>query len=869
MRIGSWLAAFVVLATSAVVHAEGAPRAASGWVDISQKVLDGLAREGKKVAWPGKTAGVAVDRVTGDVFMVVPDQGIWKSSDRGATFARADRGQIGGRCETGFALNFDPRGKRLACFMLDGASGYTLDGGATWEGMKQNGRGWDACSVDWSAEKPADIFALRHESGGEIFSSSDMGKSWKFLGNGFASAGLLTPKIFVATKEKDKGIFRSTDGGRTWEKVSDRQPGGRDIRIFDGAAYWTSAEGLLVSKDEGRTWAVQGSAVECSYGPYFGKDARQIVVVGKKGFFETRDGGQRWELAAPLPPEFTPTMPGWFSNFGWDPNANIFYASRMGMPTYKYERDSARTQARADDSPRAIPTFQCLGLYWSPPGGSADKRVEVRFRRRGESEWREGLAMRYNPIPGTDEDLADYRGSIVNLAPATTYEVRLSLAGSATEATLTAATWSEEFPIGQTVRVPDDDTPLVIKESGTPEAYRVYDGRGATIGVRHQHDQCVTINASYVILRGLTLRGAGAGEPARAKTIGAIQIEGGHDIVIEDCDISDWGRRNPETGFGRDYEAALYSRSRTLERLIVQRCKMHHPRWTCSPWDEKYRNHTQGPQCITLVDTAGNHVIRYNECYSDLDHMYNDVIGGGSNGSFRGSPGHDSDIYRNLISHCWDDGLEVEGASRNVRVWGNYITQCMMGIGNAAGSIGPLYIWDNVFGRSQRDKDAQGAHFLKMGFADGEQWMTGQMYIFNNTIFQEGQWLARGGLGGDRIVKHVTSRNNILHVRTPRDFSASQNRQNVDNDFDYDLFNGRVPQNQETHGVRGEPRYTPGAGFDTATRTGRFQLAPDSPGTGAGVAIPNFSDGYTGPAPDMGAHQRGAPPMRYGVGAKQ
>ena len=56
--------------------------------------------------------------------------------------------------------------------------------------------------------------------------------------------------------------------------------------------------------------------------------------------------------------------------------------------------------------------------------------------------------------------------------------------------------------------------------------------------------------------------------------------------------------------------------------------------------------------------------------------MYNDVIGGGSNGSFRGSPGPDSDIYGNLVSHCWDDGLEVEGGSRNVRIWDNYITQC-------------------------------------------------------------------------------------------------------------------------------------------------------------------------------------------------
>jgi len=342
MRVGPWLLSALLLMAATAGHCQGlsdpAKAKGRGWVDISEKVIQGLSREGKKIAWPGKTAGVAVDRTTGDVFMIVPDQGIWKSSDRGASFSRVDRGQVGGRCETGFSLNFDPRGKRLACFMLDGPSGYTLDGGATWEGLKGNGRGWDSGSVDWSADKPAHIFALRHESGGEIYISDDMGKSWQLQGKGFASVGILAANLLVATKEKERGIFRSSDAGRNWEKVSDLQPAGRDIRIFNGSAYWTTSEGLLLSKDKGKTWTVQGTAVECSYGPYFGQDERHIVVVGKKGFFETSDGGRQWNLVAPLPPEFSSPLPGWFLNFGWDPNANVFYASRMGMPTYKYQR---------------------------------------------------------------------------------------------------------------------------------------------------------------------------------------------------------------------------------------------------------------------------------------------------------------------------------------------------------------------------------------------------------------------------------------------------------------------------------------------------------------------------------------------------
>lgn len=494
----------------------------------------------------------------------------------------------------------------------------------------------------------------------------------------------------------------------------------------------------------------------------------------------------------------------------------------------------------------------------------------VRYRRQGATAWKEGLPMRHNPIAKTDEDLADYRGSIVHLAPAATYEVQLTLAGTTTTTNLTATTWNEEFPVGETVRVPDRDTPLAITNSGTPKAWRVYDGRGAAIDVRQQHDSCITINASYVIVRGFTLKGAGTTNLAPRRTIGAIRIEGGHDIVIEGCDISGWGRLNPDTGFGFDYDAAIYSRSSGLKRLIVQRCKLHHPRYDGSTWYEpKYPTHTMGPQCITLVNTAGNHVIRYNECGSDLDHMYNDGIGGGSNGSFQGSPGPDSDIYGNVISHCWDDGLEVEGGSRNVRVWDNYITQCMMMIGNAPASIGPLYIWRNVVSHSQSQPNAGGGNFLKMGYATSEDWMTGQMYIFHNTIFRSDEWLPTGGLGGNRIVKHTVSRNNILHVRSPQNWSASDNKQNAGTDFDYDLYNGRVPAGLEAHGIRGEPIYVNGAGFDEEAKSGRFQLTPESPGASAGQAVPNFSDGYTGQAPDIGAHQRGAPPIQYGVRANQ
>ena len=85
---------------------------AAQWTDVSKPLLDRLEKEGAKIAWPGATAGVAVDPMSGDVFMVVPGQGLWRSTDQGLTFARVDGGAISGRCETAFSLQVDPAGRR-------------------------------------------------------------------------------------------------------------------------------------------------------------------------------------------------------------------------------------------------------------------------------------------------------------------------------------------------------------------------------------------------------------------------------------------------------------------------------------------------------------------------------------------------------------------------------------------------------------------------------------------------------------------------------------------------------------------------------------------------------------------------------------
>jgi photosystem II stability/assembly factor-like uncharacterized protein len=319
-------------------------KADAHWVDISSPIVQKLTADGQKLAWPGESAGVAVDPARGDVYLIVAGLGIWKSTDQGKTFARVDGGKVGGRCETSFALNVDSAGQRLACFMLDGKCAWSGDSGRTWNAFTDVGRNWDYAAVDWSADGVKSIFAALHESGGQVMFSGDGGQSWSKL---FKDAefdktgglGIFGDKTLVYT-QKGKGIQRSTDAGQTWTKVADREPIGRVVRIYQDKAYWLASEGLLVSADQGVTWSVQGKPVEASIGPSINpKNDKQIVVAGVKGIFRSDDGGETWQPITPLPAGFE-KLPkaGWFTNVAWDPVHDVYYTSLMGKPTYRLER---------------------------------------------------------------------------------------------------------------------------------------------------------------------------------------------------------------------------------------------------------------------------------------------------------------------------------------------------------------------------------------------------------------------------------------------------------------------------------------------------------------------------------------------------
>src|SRR5205814_6830636 len=89
-------------------------------------------------------------------------------------------------------------------------------------------------------------------------------------------------------------------------------------------------------------------------------------------------------------------------------------------------------------------------------------------------------------------------------------------------------------PVATTVNVPSGSAMLNITAGGSPAGYVVYQGAPGILDAQNGQDYNIYVNASYVVVRGFTLRGA---------RIHGIRIaDNVTNVVIEDNDISGWGR---------------------------------------------------------------------------------------------------------------------------------------------------------------------------------------------------------------------------------------------------------------------------------------------------------------------------------------
>jgi hypothetical protein len=575
----------------------------------------------------------------------------------------------------------------------------------------------------------------------------------------------------------------------------------------------------------------------------------------------------------------------------------------------------------------AVVTFHSIGVYWQPPSAPMGDAVKIRYRKATEATWKTGHDLWYDARKdvGFQPRPVEARGSIVHVDPGTKYIVQFGMPKSDSTvdwvAQLTATTWSESFPVGKTL-TPFTGTRtttsssnylgsrssssrnqvLLMNESGSASGYTVYDMKGATAKTDNSSNAFpVVISGRYMILRGLKTIGGQSG----------IFVDpGSHHIVIEDCEITAYGRStgNPlpnglpgqwavNEDAGIAFPDPSYGSTLDTKQIVIQRNKIHNPFAGSNSWDA---GHPSGAAPILMYPTGGDIVVRYNEAYSTLDgtltgtpdlgHFHQDgLVMGGDNDK---GIGPDIDVYKNIVIGYFDDGMETDGDGVNDRIWGNYFDYGgASAVSTTSTNLGPVYVFRNVYNRarmwysdpwgSERDREYA---YKCGGFSSTEN--GGRRYLYHHTSLQPpassqsapgpndlGAGIGAGGTGGSTNgMMNTVTRNNIFATwKASADAFDLTNASK--NDLDYDVSNGRLPTSLEPHGKGAVTLSFQDKNGWSSYFKGAYRLAAGSPGYDDGLVIPGFNDDVPiayrkqGAGPDRGAHEDGSPDMLFGTSA--
>jgi len=315
------------------------------WINITRPWLDDLPGwiPGTNV-YTARCGNLACDPRTGDVYLGLPViNGIWKSIDAGENWTRIDEDTYQGRNFGGNSYQLDPASGGLVFFALH--AGYrdeagerhtlrpgcllTTDGGETihtfgapdsgGKGGKGRHDGFTWGVVDWTEQPPHRFFTKEHHTKpGDLWYSDDAGVSWRPVEMQANAVGMVNGDILLAGAEN--GIYRSGDAGMSWEKVSDLVVGNRITHRYGDQVFWTAGNAVIVTTD-GKNWQTWGSELPgaITFGPYFGRNPREAMVVSRDGFFVTDDAGVTWDKVA----DYRGFQR---AGYAWDPGRGIIYA---------------------------------------------------------------------------------------------------------------------------------------------------------------------------------------------------------------------------------------------------------------------------------------------------------------------------------------------------------------------------------------------------------------------------------------------------------------------------------------------------------------------------------------------------------------
>jgi photosystem II stability/assembly factor-like uncharacterized protein len=312
------------LAASLLIIAGSLPARAAGWVNVTNN-LGGVPDECGGVGHSFKVPGTAT------VIAGVAGDGLWATSDRGATWAK-----LGGT--SGNAIKnrptqmiFDPSSPETwwECGIYTAPGVFkTTDGGATWSPLGTIAH-HDGMAVDLSDPQRRTLLAGGHEQSNTLYKSTDGGSTWTNIGGnlpggtGYASYPyIVSAQIFLMGISTSGGIYRSTDGGASWNKVCNQNASSPILKSSAGDLYCAGGSGTMLKGDaDGATWTsvtcgTSGSApVELPGG--------RFAALSNNGVLISADRWTTWKtVASPLPSQITAMLGGMV----YDEVGGAFYA---------------------------------------------------------------------------------------------------------------------------------------------------------------------------------------------------------------------------------------------------------------------------------------------------------------------------------------------------------------------------------------------------------------------------------------------------------------------------------------------------------------------------------------------------------------
>lgn len=341
----------------------------------------------------------------------------------------------------------------------------------------------------------------------------------------------------------------------------------------------------------------------------------------------------------------------------------------------------------------------------------------------------------------------------------------------------------------------------------------------------------------------------------------AVYVNDSSDVTIRGCSFS--------------FVNTPIAVKRKSDRLLVERCRCHDD---CARWGFLPKSAAGGDYSAWIETGAVNvHHPFDGRGLVVRDNVIDGLFDGAHLTPAAVSPGprtSEIDFHRNTVTGVCDDFLELDGFSRNVRVFDNTMRGCLSGISLAQAVHGPTWVVRNVIADCGRSTAATlPPHFegypVKTNGGD-EHGTTGWAFFAHNTAVttadrtnafrvQEAAWsrlvFANNIWAGTRD-GFVFRRDAISTLDIRRDIVFASTGAVL-----------RIGRTASADGPSAAKVFPPFAGVIVADprlsnpAAGDFLPLPGSPAIDAGVVIPGINDrGFAGAAPDIGAIERPAKP---------